>query len=309
MRIDHLKYITVVAETGSISHAAERLYITQQGLSQAIRQMERELGVSLLNRTGNKIHLTQVGKRIVEKAKELLVTYDELTDIAKTTGDNFFHTKSSKRITLLTTPFLSGTLLPDMICRFSQKHPNANFVINEKLPQEIIEEICEDRNAIGLFSGLSDRLNHKDFSNANLTFQPFFECEQLICVSKSSPLANRKSVKPSELAKYPLALYDVGQNASQLSELLKPFGEVKVMLRTGNSKLYRETIASGLAIGFSNSFAEYFEKRNSVVTIPIENTPKFILGWVYCKDTPRNEMQSEFIDQLIQYVNRIRVSA
>ncbi|AFL99174.1 MULTISPECIES: LysR family transcriptional regulator [Desulfitobacterium] len=308
MRIDHLKYITIVAETGSISHAAERLYITQQGLSQAIRQLEKELGVPLLNRTGNKIYLTQTGKRIVEKAKELLVTYDELIDIAKTAGDNPF-LKSSKRITLLTTPFLSGTLLPDIICRFTQKHPNANLVINEKLPQEIIEEIREDRNAIGLFSGLSDRLNHKDFSNANLTFQPFFECEQLICVTKSSPLANRKSVNPSELAKYPLALYDVGQNASQLCELLKPFGEVKVMLRTGNSKLYRETIASGLAIGFSNSFAEYFEKRNSVVTIPIENTPKFILGWVYCEDTPRNEMQREFIDQLIQYVNRIRISA
>lgn len=309
MRIDHLKYLIVVTEAGSISHAAERLYISQQGLSQAIRQLEKQLGVTLLNRTGNKIYLSETGIKIAEKAKELLFKYDELMEIAKTSSKNIHERNQSQKITLLTTPFLAGTLLPDLVCKFSQKHPNVNLVIAEKIPPEILKTIKEDREAIGLFSILSDRLNLKEFNDSQINFEPFYECKQLACVTKSSPLANRESVTLSELAQYPLAILDIGQNAQQLLPSLEPFGKVNIMLRTGDRKLHRETIASGLAVGFTNSFAEFFEKKDSVITIPIENNPTFILGWAYSTNSSRTDLQNEFISDLIRYVKRLKANA
>ncbi|WP_425805015.1 LysR family transcriptional regulator [Desulfitobacterium sp. Sab5] len=309
MRIDHLKYLIVVTEAGSISHAAEQLYISQQGLSQAIRQLEKQLGVTLLNRTGNKIYLSETGMKIAEKAKELLVKYDEIMKIAKISSENLDDATHSHKITLLTTPFLAGTLLPDLVCKFSQKHPNINLMIDEKIPPEILKIIKEDQEAIGLFSIMSDKLNLKEFSDSQINFEPFYKCQQFACVTKSSPLAQQKSITLSELAQYPLAILDIGQNAKQILTSLEPFGKFNIMLRTGNNKLYRETIASGLAVGFTNTFAEFFEKKDSVITIPIENTPPFILGWAYSTNSSRTEFQNEFIHDLIRYVKRLKTNA
>lgn len=309
MQIDHLKYLLVVIEAGSISQAAERLYISQQGLSQAIRQLEKQLGVTLLNRTGNKIFLSEMGTKIAEKARELLFKYDELLEIAKISGENGRERNHSHKITLLTTPFLAGTLLPDLVCRFSQKHHNANLIINEKIPPEILKTIKENREAIGLFSLSSDKIDLRAFQDFQITFEPFYECQQLACVTKTSPLAQRQSITLAELVQYPLAILDIGLNARELLPLLESFGEVNIMLRTGDRKLYREAIASGLAVGFSNSFAEFFARKDAVTTIPIENTAPFILGWAYAMDCSRSELQNEFISELMRYLKRLQANA
>ena len=72
MRLDQLKYLIHVTEVGSITKSAEDLYITQQGLGQAIKQMEVELGAILFRREGNRLTITDAGRKTVKKAKEIL---------------------------------------------------------------------------------------------------------------------------------------------------------------------------------------------------------------------------------------------
>lgn len=301
MRIDHLKYLIVVAETGSISHAAERLYISQQGLSQAIRQLEKQIGVTLLDRIGNRIYLTDVGMEMVEKAREILSKYEELIVIAHSSEKPASRAKP-KEITLLTTPFLAGSLLSEVVTKFRQKHPHTHLVIDEKLPPDILKALQINREAIGLFSVPCHKFSLKELNEHNLSFEPFYECELLACVAKASPLASRKSISPAELVQHPLAILDIGQNAENIYTFLDPLGKINVILKTGNSKLYREMISNGLAVGFSNSFLEFFERRDSIVTIPIENAYSMILGWVYAADTPRSDLLNELIQELMRYV-------
>lgn len=68
MRMEDLRYLIQVAESGSISQAAETCYITQQGLSRIISSLEKELGVALFHRSSNHIRLTDMGEIVVARA-------------------------------------------------------------------------------------------------------------------------------------------------------------------------------------------------------------------------------------------------
>ena len=84
MRIEDLRYLIQVADTGSISLAADACYITQQGLSRIISNLEKELGVPLFHRSKNHIRLTDIGELVVERARELDGLYQHmLNDISR----------------------------------------------------------------------------------------------------------------------------------------------------------------------------------------------------------------------------------
>ena len=70
MRVDSLKYFLEIARLGSYSRASRHLYVSQQGLNKCIRALERELGVSLFERSGKRVHLTKAGLALVPLAKE-----------------------------------------------------------------------------------------------------------------------------------------------------------------------------------------------------------------------------------------------
>ena len=84
MRMEDLRYLIQVAESGSISQAAETCYITQQGLSRIISSLEKELGVALFHRSSNHIRLTDMGEIVVARARELDALYQRmLNDISR----------------------------------------------------------------------------------------------------------------------------------------------------------------------------------------------------------------------------------
>ena len=78
MRTEYLDYFTKVVETGTISAAAEQLYISPQGLSQAIQQLEKDFGTDLFYRSGTKLHLTAAGTEAYRLAQDVLRSCDTL---------------------------------------------------------------------------------------------------------------------------------------------------------------------------------------------------------------------------------------
>lgn len=72
MELRHLRYFAAVAEHGTVSRAAERLHVTQPGLSRQLRQLESELGVDLFERSAGRLSLTSAGRALVPRARDLL---------------------------------------------------------------------------------------------------------------------------------------------------------------------------------------------------------------------------------------------
>ena len=80
MTIQQLKYIITISENGSLNKAAEVLFITQPSLTSAVRELEKELGITLFNRGGKGVTLTNDGTEFLQYARQVVAQYDRLLE-------------------------------------------------------------------------------------------------------------------------------------------------------------------------------------------------------------------------------------
>lgn len=301
MRIDHLQYLVEVHKTGSISKAAENLYISQQGLSQAIRTLEKHIGVSVLNHSGNKISFTAEGEIVVEKAKEILIKVAELF-AAVNPQINELNPAKDQALTIFLTPFFSTTIFPKLLHQFRVKYPNIQLLILEKSPSQLINDMCRNHNAIGLVNIIEDDFEPKFFDDNNLTFKLLFECEYLVLVNKNSPLADRTFISVGEISKSNFAILDFEQMNSVYERLFKMINKPNIVLRTVNQDLYTATISSGLAIGLSPSISKTFGKDSLLTAVPIKPSLKAFIGCVSYTESQNPNIQL-FLNNMANFFN------
>ncbi len=150
MRMEDLRYLIQVADIGSISLAAEACYITQQGLSRIISNLEKELGVKLFHRTNNHIHLTDVGELVVARAKELDGLYQHmLTDISRLSSAEGQRPVDCH---IYTTQLISSTLLFRVLSTLNLRYPGIHLNIEELDPPEIADGVAFTPNSVGIIS-------------------------------------------------------------------------------------------------------------------------------------------------------------
>ena len=130
------KYVLVLANAGTFSKAAEILNISQPSLSQYIKNIEKELGVTLFDRTGGNIRLTDAGRVYMSAGRRIL-------DLEKQMQDQFVDLALHKNgsITVGTTPFRSVGMMPSIAAEFKKQYPGIQIVVEERGSHELIEAL------------------------------------------------------------------------------------------------------------------------------------------------------------------------
>lgn len=140
MELKELEYIVAIAEEGSISRAAERLYLAQSSLSQFLQKYESELGAKLFMRTKTGVRPTPSGELFVSGARQILLRYhqlkSELGDIENLRGG---------RIEFGISTFRGTYLLPRVMERFYRQYPQVEVNIHEAHSQRLAEQIAAGR--------------------------------------------------------------------------------------------------------------------------------------------------------------------
>ncbi len=139
MDIRHLKYFTTIVEEGTISSAAKRLNIAQPPLSMQLKQLESELGITLFERHTRKLILTEEGKILYNRAKEIMELISRTFEEMKELSDGMKGTLAIGTITSF-----GAKILPDKIRDFQQSYPNIQFQVYEGDPNRIME-LLENR--------------------------------------------------------------------------------------------------------------------------------------------------------------------
>jgi DNA-binding transcriptional LysR family regulator len=304
MRIEQLQYLVEVAETGSINLAAEKFYISQQGLGDAIKKLEKEFGVDLLQRSYKGVYLTETGKIFVEKAKVLLSHIEEFKkEFQSNNAIGVSPLKGSLKIAVSASPLLDNNLLQNTLALFNKEHPRVNIIIAESDLNNVISYVADNRANIGILVTLEKFLTGDaqcpiDYC-ADVIFEKLHSDKLVMCAGKMSPLANRKSISLKEAIKHPVIVYqpDEASDNSWYINRLKALGNIDQFIVTSSSEIYRQTIIRGRAIGYT-AFS-YLEAnpffKNEITVLSIIGYSKLTCGWILPKNREPSEAAKEFM--------------
>lgn len=277
MRMEDLRYFVRVAETGSISQVAEECYITQQGLSRIISNLEKELGVRLFFRSNNRIHLTNLGEAAAARAKELDGLYQRmLADISSGIGGE----ERLADLHIYTTQLISATVLPKILSALTLRHPGVNLNIIELTPPEIADEAEFSDNSIGIVSITTfHQAESLRLGSGELVFETYYEDVLMLGVSENSPLASRRFITTRELAATPLALCNT--EVRMAGELLEHQAAPTVALHTSSYDLCRDMISRNQSAGLTSRLRERYSKTGPVAMVPLEKKITVSYGCIY----------------------------
>ncbi|MCW7536268.1 LysR substrate-binding domain-containing protein [Aquabacterium sp. A7-Y] len=145
MELRHLRYFAAVAESGSLSAAAEKLFIAQPALSKQIRQLEEELGVLLFARHARGVVLTAAGKALLPEVRVQLTSMGRLVNLARRAKADEIH---CLRIGLV--PTATGTVLPELAARLRVNHPGIDIDVRGMESSDQVGALLTDEIDLGI---------------------------------------------------------------------------------------------------------------------------------------------------------------
>jgi LysR family cyn operon transcriptional activator len=192
MELRHLRYFLAVAQTQHMTHAAERIHVTQSTLSHQINQLEQLLGVTLFDRIGRGIRLTQAGELFRGFAQRAL---KEMEDARDALGELENVVRGSLRVGVIHT--YNSTLVPPIIARFLTSHPRVKINIEDLTALAIEQGLTEGELDLGIAFAPA---------GPDIVEEPVFEEELVLIVNKKHPFAKKRAIRAAALGEIPLAL-------------------------------------------------------------------------------------------------------
>jgi DNA-binding transcriptional LysR family regulator len=189
MELRHLRYFVGVARESSFTKAAQKLRVAQPALSRQIRQLEEEVGVTLLERNHRGVHLTSAGKAFLSEAQALLEQSEQAIRIAQKTGQ-----AGRAQLNVGYVWGLFHSLVPATIARFRQQFPDAAVHLFDMTATQQAEALVEGRLDAG-FIGFA-----YEADGAGLAKRKVGTCAFVAALPKAHPAARKAKVSLATLA-------------------------------------------------------------------------------------------------------------
>ncbi len=193
MTIQELEYFKIICREKSITKAARQLYITPQGLSKTLKNLESELQTTLLNRNTSGVTLTETGQYLCDHLDTLLTDYYALRH-----GIREITQRQNHEIDLLSAYGILRLVTPDCITAFREKYPHISVHYRE-YPDKQVERLFAAQEGNVAFT-----IGPADFSPWIAT--PLEQFEVCLLVNRSHPLSKKTSVTIQDLKDEPIYL-------------------------------------------------------------------------------------------------------
>lgn len=200
MNLLHLKYAVEIEKTGSITKAANNLFMGQPNLSKAIKELENEIGITVFRRTTKGVVPTEKGGEFLGYAKAVLQQFDEMVSLYKPKSDDMVRFGIAvPRATYITKAFSNFVSLLD-----SNKDIAINF--KETNSMDAVNNILNFDFKLGIirYNNIHEKQYFTMLEGKNIKYRPIWEYEYKLLVSRESPLAKKEGgvVDYSELEEY-----------------------------------------------------------------------------------------------------------
>lgn len=194
MNFLHLKYAIMVAETGSISKAAEKLYVAQPNVSRAIKELEADLNITIFDRNSKGMTITPEGEQLIHYAKRILRQVDEMEKI--------FKEEKKKNIFSISVP--RASYIADAFVEFSsclKNIDNVEVYYKETNAYRVINNVINSEYNLGILRYYvnHDRYFKEVIEKRELKCELINQFKYVLIFNKNSPLANNKEIHYDDL--------------------------------------------------------------------------------------------------------------
>lgn len=259
MEMAQLEYFSRVVQEKSFSKAADKVFRTQPAVSIAIRRLEEEIGLPLLDRTQKAPVLTEAGQVVYDYAQRILGLRDQV-------GHAISEMQTLKRglIRVGANESTSLYLLPELILQFREQHPDVKVEIfrhvSSRLPREVLERTVD-------FALMASEPRDRD-----LEAFPLLKDELVLILSPKHPIATRPSVRIKDLANEPFIAHNVnsGSRVKVIEAFARQHTPLNITLELATIETIKRFVQKRVGLAFVPRMCVREElERGVLVSVPV----------------------------------------
>lgn len=242
MTLKQLKYLLAVVDNGlNITTAADRLYTSQPGISKQLRQLEKEIGVTIFSRKGKSlVALTPAGQSIVQLARRILSDVQNIRSLGME-----LTAEREGSLSIATTHTQARYVLPEILSRFHELYPKVNLELHQGTSEQIAALVAENRVDFAIATE-----SRELFPELNLL--PCFVWDRIVLAPQDHELAaTDDNLTLEKLAEFPLVTYVFSSRRE--SSFLKAFAsrrlEPKVVFTARDADVIKTYVRMGMGVG------------------------------------------------------------
>ena len=298
MTLQQLKYVITVAETGTITEAANKLYISQPSLTNAIHELEKEMNIVIFNRTNKGISLSREGEDFLGYARQILEQAAILEDKYKGNG-------GGKKQYCVSTQHYSFAVnaFVDLIKEYGQDE--YDFSLRETQTYEIIEDVARLRSEIGILflNDFNEAVINKILKSYDLEFHQLYVAKPHVFISRKHPLAGKDRIINEELEEYPYLSFEQGEhNSFYFSE--EVFAAVE---RKKNIRVRDRATLFNLLIGLNGYTvcSGVIDKKlngKDIIAVPLADENDMRIGYITHRKGMLSRLGNTYLEAIKKYL-------
>lgn len=294
MTLQQLKYIIEVVRCGSISEAAKQLFISQPSLSNAVKELENELGIEIFFRSAKGITLSPDGSEFLSYARQVV-------EQAELLEQRYTGKKPSKQLCSVSTQHYAFAVNAFVNVIKALGTDEYELTLRETRTHEIIEDVKNFRSEIGILylNDFNRKVLNKLLRENHLVFKSLFVASPHVFISAAHPLAKRKSVTLAELEEYPCLSFEQGEfNSFYFSEeILSTVPHRKTIHVSDRATLFNLVIGMN---GYTISTGILSSDLNgtNIVSVPLETEERMDVGVIFSEKSVLSRFAQSYVEEL-----------
>jgi len=237
LNLHHLRLFAAVVHEGGFTRAATRLRLSQPAISKSLNELERQLDVNLIDRTGRSLRLTPAGRTLYERARELFgVESAAERELRELRGLK----RGTLRVAASTT--IATYFLPPYLGRFHLRHPNVRIQVASANTRTVLRLLLEFRADVALVEG--------PVSDSRILIEAWRDDELIVIAHPDHPLLSVSTIRAEDLSSYVFLVREPGSGTRVVTERALALHGVRLTntMRVGGTEAIKQGVAAGLGL-------------------------------------------------------------
>jgi DNA-binding transcriptional LysR family regulator len=271
-----LKVFEAVARHRSFSRAAEELHLTQPAVSTQVRKLEEHAGLPLFEQLGKKIHLTPAGTQMLQSAREIIQKFQEAEEaMARFKGVS----GGQLNVSVISA---GDYFFPRLLVEFAQRHPGVTLNFGVCNREELLAQLEANQTDLAVMV--------RPPGDAGTVAQAFAPHPYVIVAAPSHPLAGRKRIAVTRIAREPFVVREQGSDT--WNSMREAFGErladVNIAMEIKSTETIKQAVIAGMGVSFLSAHTISRELRSgSIVVLDVQGFPRMLNWYVVHRHTKR----------------------